>query len=298
MRRVRERPEGEGWLTVKQTARMLHRAVSTMYNLMRRKQLTPQRFGYCYYFRIEEVEALARSSAWLRRESNRERRTIHRKQAHPNGMPEDAIDLETVAWMLGISQGVAKHLVYIGELTSYQKFPGHSRHWFSAAEVEAVRQARAARRAEQEARPKRKRRSSRWTMRKRLSDGGRVEVGDLSEWEKYFGDWITTRQVAWMLHISVSGAQELRQNGRLQGVKQPTLVTGRMQWHYRKAEVVALMNDREYCRRRVIYEEYLSPEGKARRKEEMYQRQLAEIEELNRHQVARRHLGEILDSQW
>jgi hypothetical protein len=71
-----------------------------------------------------------------------------------------------------------------------------------------------------------------------------------------------------------------------------------MQWHYRKAEVVALMNDPEYNRRRVLYERYISPEGKARRKEEIYQRQLAEIDELNRHQVARRHLEEILDSQW
>jgi hypothetical protein len=213
-------------------------------------------------------------------------------------MPEDAIDLETAAWMLGLSQSVTKHLVYIGQLSSYQKFPGHSRHWFSAAEVEALRADRAARKAEREARPKRKRRSSRWTMRKRLSDGGRVEVGDLSEWEKYFGDWITTRQVAWMLHISQNGVLRLRHNGRLRGVKQPTLVRGRMQWHYRKAEVEALMNDREYNRRHVLYEQYCSPEGKARRAEELLQRQLAEIDELNRRQVARRHLEEILDSQW
>jgi len=110
--------------------------------------------------------------------------------------------------------------------------------------------------------------------------------------------WLTMKQTARMLHISQNGVLELRRNGRLQGVKQSTLVQRRVQWHYRKAEVLALMNDPKYNHRRALYERHVSPEGKARRAEEAYQRQMAEIDELNRHQVARRHLADILNSQW
>jgi hypothetical protein len=179
VREGRKRPEGEGWLTTKQTANMLHRAVQTIHWMVAHKQLTRYRYSGRLFFRIEEVEALARRPDRLRRESNRERRLIHRKMAPLNQVPEDLMDLEAAAWMLGVSQGIVKHLVYTGQLTSYQQILRRSPHRFSAAEVEALRKTRAARKAERKARPRPETKLPRWTGRRRLPRGGRVEVGDL-----------------------------------------------------------------------------------------------------------------------
>jgi hypothetical protein len=106
-----------------------------------------------------------------------------------------------------------------------------------------------------------------WPYR-HLNYSRRIEVDELSWWERYFGEWLTTRQVAWMLHISMRSVGHLCENGRLDRERFRNEMSGRVQWHFRVEKVRALMGEREYCHRRAVWERYFSVEGKAARARE------------------------------
>lgn len=287
--------EGRYWVTITQAARILGLSLSrTRLVLARRGQRLPGG-GKRHYYPLEEIEKRARDPRRLRTAANFERRSARRKAADTTDRPCDLIDGLTATHRLGVCRTMLVKLVNSGQLLSYQQVIGRTKHWFSAADVEALRE----RRAQQKV--KRQERAMQLPTRRpggNLPRGGRVEVGDLSPRERYFGDLLTTRQVAWMLHITMRSVTDLRQNGRLQGVREFIGWRGKTQWHYWKKEVVALMNDPEYCARRGRYERYLSPEGRAARAAEIMQRQWEQIARLNRERRLRNALDDWLNEKW
>lgn len=303
-------PEETGWISTETVLRMLGVRHAGLRRYLRSKRLTPHRSGRRNYYRVEEVEALVRRPDRLRRQASKERRMGRQQWGRPDALPNDRITVPEAATRLGVSQGMVKKLVYKGQLVTYQAVRNGSQHWFSAADVEALRIRREEKRAErerarQEAAQVWRPVHERWRTRRVLPSGGRVEVGDIAWWERHFGEWLTTRQAAWMLHTTQRSITTHRQNGRLMAKRFRNDMSHRVQWHYPKEEVLALMNDRERNRRRANYERYLSPEGRAeraaeaaRQREAEFRKQVEEIAELNRKGVARAGLERILSEQW
>ena len=270
-RRKQGRPEEADWISVERAARMVGCTVAELRVRACYKRWEKRKVGRKNFVRIGEVEAVLRDPDRLRREVNRER-TLGR-QRFWEVRPHDAVGLEEAADILVSSVANVKRFVYRGRLGSFQAEAGVSKHWLRRSEVEMLREELAGKRAERARREEefpqgRPMGCSRAKMRRVLPRGGTVEVGDLSEWERYMGDWITTRQAAWLLHVTQRAVCSLRQSGRLAGRMQETLLTGREQWHFRKADVLALMGEDGYLRRHRNYGQYSSPEARERREAE------------------------------
>ena len=107
-------------------------------------------------------------------------------------------------------------------------------------------------------------RNPRYIQRERLNQKKRIGVGDLSTREKYFADWITARQVAWLMNVTMARVYLWRKSGRLASRQLPEYGY-RNQWMFRKAEVKALMDDPRHNAGRYKWAKHCSPEGKARR---------------------------------
>ena len=250
VKRKQGAPEGTEWISLARAARMVGCSVAELYGRACYKAWEKRREGRKNFVRIAEVEATLRDPERLRREGNRER-TLARQRFF-EGPPRERVDIAEAARMLGVTGDAVKRFVYRGRLGSFQEQAGHSKHWLRWSEVVALRDELAAKReARSQAReePLVGPSCSRVKMRETLRRGGTVGVGDLSEWERYFGEWITTRQAAWLLGNTQRAVCGLRQSGRLPGRKMETLVQGRERWHYRKADVKALMNDAQYMER-------------------------------------------------
>ena len=252
VRRKQGAPEGTEWISLEQAARMAGCSVAALYGRACYQEWEKRREGRKNFVRIAAVEATLRDPGRMRRAENWERRRGRLRLLE--APPRERVDIAEAARMLGVSVGAAKAFVYRGRLASFQERPGHSKRWLRWSEVAALRvelaekrEARA--RAKEESAFEYKTGFSRVRTRETLRRGGTVEVGDLSVWEKYFGEWITTRQAAWMLHNSQRAVCGLGQSGRLTRRKMPTAPLGWERWHYRKAEVVALMNDAGYMAR-------------------------------------------------
>src|SRR2546430_1469850 len=77
----RMKPEGEGWITTKQAARILGLCVKTVHNLVDAGKLERVVDGRQGYLCLAAVEAMARDPARLRRRANAERRLVKRRTA-------------------------------------------------------------------------------------------------------------------------------------------------------------------------------------------------------------------------
>ena len=252
VRRKQGAPEGAEWISLEQAARIMGCSVANLYMRACYKTWEKRREGRKNFVKLSEVEATLRDPGRVRREGNWERKLTRLRFLEC--MPRERVDIAGAAGMLGVSVAAAKAFVYRGRLAAFQAKAGHSKRWLRWSEVEALRleleETRAARaRVKEEVVFAYKTPCSRVRTRETLRRGGTVEVGDLSVWEKYFGDWLTTRQAAWMLHNTQRAVCGLRQNGRLPGRKMEAAPLGRERWHYRKKDVLALMNDRGYMER-------------------------------------------------
>ncbi len=299
------KPDGEGWISMPELARILGTSVKLLRFRVDFKRLPKVKVWRYNWFRREDVEAMLRDPERVRRMENWERQQTVRKQADADGSRAGLIDVPEAARRLSVSGCMVRRWIYTGRLTTFQTNPGHSKHWLSEAEVEELRvsvevkrewRGKRGRRVE-----KRKAMVTRLRTQGTLKEGGTVEVGDLSVWERYLGEWVTTRQVAWMLRVTQRAVCSLRQSGRLVGREQATLVFGRVRWHFRKADVLALMNDAAYCKRRGTYDLYLSPTARALRGEggrtgEV--REWPELERLNREGTGRQLVDEVLGDRW
>ncbi len=268
--------ETEDWVTTPQLARMFRMTVKrlrkqTFYHSLTRKLVNGNR---CY-FRIKEAEAVLRDPDRLRRETNRERlRPLEKALA---ARPADAIDIPQAARVLAVSTPTVLYLIKHGVLARYRAEGKRSKYWLSAEEVEARREKRQRQREEKEDReafPAEKLPPPRTKLRRLLPRGKRVGVGDLSEWEWHFGDWITTRQAAWMLNVTMNVVYALRRNGRLTARKETCWFNRREQWHFRKTDVTDLMNDLVHMRGRGAYANRKTPEQRAAQKEAEFRAQL------------------------
>ena len=269
-------PAEEEWITSAQFASMFRFTVArlrkqTFYSKLTRRIINGNR---CY-FRIEEAEAILRDPDRIRREANRERCRAMQKTLLEK--PADAIDITQAALRLSVSTACVLWQVTSGKLAYYRAAGKRSRYWLSAAEVEARRERRQRDNEAKEYReafPEEKLPRPRTNLHPLLPRGKRVEVGDLSEWERHFGDWITARQTAWMLNVTMNVVYVMRRTGRLAARKEPCWFNGRDQWFFRKTEVKALMNDPAHMRGRFNYARYGTPEARAIAKEAQFRAEL------------------------
>ena len=274
------RIDGEDWVTAKEAAQRLGVAIKTVYEMSRTRRLRLRRVGPLGYARLAEVEAIATDKARIRRLANKARHAAGKQVVVIAEVATDLIDAAEAGRRLGVCRMGVQRLANRGDLTVYAYSRGREKHFFAAAQVEAIGVAREEKRMAKARqlmlKPPKRPVCSRVRFRKPLKTGGTIEVGDLSEWEKYFGDWITVRQTAWLLHNSRRSVYILRDNGRLEGRIQETLLHGRMQWHFRKKDVLALMGDDKYIERYRNYKRYACPEARERRRLEKEAAQAAQ----------------------
>src|SRR5262249_5958058 len=124
----------------------------------------------------------------------------------------------------------------------------------------------------------------------------RTDLPFFAEWVETLGEWVTTRQASLLLHTTQRSVSCLRESGRLIGVKRKSEQTHRVQWHYRKADVLTLQADPRYCRRRRVYEEFRSPEAQERHRAEAFARELALCREAMERKPPDGVVGEWLQS--
>ena len=284
-----EKPEGEGWLTPRQAGRMLGVSVAMIRFLVWVKKLAQVRVGKYAWFHTREVERLARDPDRLRHQANVARNQAGRRLADIRDAPGRLLDTGATCRLLGIVAPTLSYFVGRGRLTIYRDGSGKSRkHWYLESEVEALRQARIEKEAGREAKrqekanapgPKVTQVSTREWKRK---EQGRIDPGDLGEFERYLGEWLTARQAAMLLNLAETSVHNLRRNGRLTGYRREHIVLGRVQWHYRKADVSALMEERKYFAHRARYENHCTAEAKAKKKAEAEAANLTACVEANR----------------
>ena len=179
--------------SVERAARMLGVTSGAVNYLVSKGKLPRYGRRRKYWFRIEDVEAIVRDPNRVRRHANYERKTRERIMP-PAETPSDRalIGSREALLILGVCEKTLLSLVYTGQLFSYQMIPKKTPHRFDRAEVEALRDQRAA--AKKAPRPpQRESRRPRYMTRPRLNYARRIEVGDLPEREKYFPEWINAR---------------------------------------------------------------------------------------------------------
>ena len=271
------KPEGEGWISTREAARILHLTMSSVNRLCSQGLLTPTRgVRRRCFFRIEAVETLARQPERTRWQEDRadvaNRRhwlngTLGEVESSGPGWEARAglIRAKEAAAILGIHVNSLWPAARAGRLGVYQ----HPRRgkgdpiWFLRSEIEARLAAREAKARQIRPEPEPLRRP-RYLLRERLNRHKRIEVGDLTTREKYFAEWITARQAAWLLNVTPGTAHAYRKRGRLAGRILPEYGYGN-QWMFRKAEVKALMNDPRHIAGREKWAKHCSPEGRARK---------------------------------
>ena len=262
-------PAEDGWITTAQLASLFRLTVKVARKQSFYPGLTRRATnGNLCYFRLEEAEAILRDPDRLRREANRER--LHGLQKILRSKPADAVDISQTARRLQVTRTAVLYLITHGGLAAYRADKKPAKYWLSAAEVDQRRARREREKEEKEygeAFPVEKLPRERTNLHHLLPRGKRVGVGDLSEWERHFGDWITTRQTAWMLNVTMNVVYVMRCTGRLNARKEHCWFNGREQWHFRKTDVIALMNDPAHIRGRGIYAKYGTPEARAANKE-------------------------------
>lgn len=263
-------------LNAKQAARILSVRPPVVDALARGGKLPRYGKRYKYWYRTEDVEALARDPHRLRRSDNSERKNRDR-QTPPAEMPPDRVLIGSreAREILGVCEKWLHHLIHSGQLLSYQTRPNATPHRFHKADVEALRCRREAQKKAPRP-PEMPSRRPHYITRERLNCTRRIGVGDLPAKDKYFPEWINARQVAWLLNTTLQQAYRLRDTGRIRALKDPALASRNGRWIFCKADVKALMNDPTYYEGRFHYEKYCTPEAIARNKAKREQE--AEVE--------------------
>ena len=98
-----------------------------------------------------------------------------------------------------------------------------SPYWFLRSEVLVRRAAREAE-VERETMPRERSwrmRRPRYIVRQKLKAKGRLDMWDVTARERYFGEWITARQAACLLNVSMSTVHAHRRKGHLRGQAMP-----------------------------------------------------------------------------
>lgn len=283
--------ETEKQLSAKQAGRMIGIGVVAVRRLVREGKLPRYGTSHKYWHRIEDVEAIAREPRRVMRRTNWQHKSAIRLLP-PLETPPDRcmIDSLTAQKILGVCAKTISVFVNTGQLLSYQKVARSTPHRFERAEVEALRDRRAA--EQKPSRPPRlPSRNPHYIVRERLQCGKRIEVGDLPAKDKYFPDWINARQVAWLLNTAMNQAYRHRDAGLIRARKDPAAAPRNCQWLFCKADVIKLMNDPAFIRGRGHYAKYCTPQAIARNKEKREQEAEAQFsEQLNACEEAmRRH---------
>ena len=253
-------------LTSKQAGRMIGRGIAAVRRLVREGKLPRYGTHPHYWHRIEDVEAVAREPRRVLRREDWERKSATRLLP-PDEIPPDRVMIDSLAAqkILGVCAKTISVLVNNGQLLSYQKVARSTPHRFDLAEVEALRDRRAA--AKKAPRPPREpSRRPHYITRERLQCGKRIVVGDLPPQDKYFPEWINARQVAWLLNTTMNQAYWHRDAGHIRAVKDPAVAPRNCQWLFCKADVDKLMNDPQHCKGRYHYAKYCTPEAIAENK--------------------------------
>ena len=264
--------------SVEQAARMLGVRKAAVCNLAHRGRLPRYGPRRKPWYRIEDVEAIARDPERVRRQGNFAR--DNRRLAPPAEIPPNRVLIGSREAMqiLGVCEKTLHRYVQSGRLLSYQRIPNSTPHRFDRADVEALRDRLAA--AKKPPRPPQtESRRPRYITRQRLNSKYRIEVGDLPEQEKYFPEWINARQVAWLLHTRLQQAYRHRDTGRIRAVKAPEAAPRCCRWLFCKADVDKLMNNPVYNKGRFHYAKYCTPGAIARNKAKREQEAEAQFRE-------------------
>ena len=276
------RPEGEGWIKANVAAKMLGVREDYVKQLVYRGELAKwEGNGKPFYYRVEDVERLAREPERVKRLERREtaagkRRTLIRPEQETQETPQEQarnvgmITAAEAAALLGVSRIRVGELARRGQLACWQENPGKmgSPFWFRKSDVEARqrRQEEKANRVVWAAPKASKPWRRRYLMRQPLKLKGRLDVWDVSVPERYLADWLTARQVASLLHVSVFTVYAHRAKGHLEAQRRPEYGYHN-QLMFRKREVKGLMDNEKYFRRRALWEAVHSERGKTRRRE-------------------------------
>ena len=264
-------------LSAKQAGRILGVHARTVRDLVYAGKLSRYGEPYHYWYRTEEVEALARDPNRLRRADNRERKNRNRQTPPAETPPDRAlIGSREALQILGVCEKTLHHFVHSGQLLSYQKIATATPHRFDRADVEALRDRRAAA-TKAPCPPQEPSRRPHYIVRERLNCTRRIGVGDLPPQDKYFGEWINARQVAWLLNTTLQQAYRHRDSGRVRAIKDPTAAPRNCRWLFCKADVKKMMNDPNFIEGRIHYTKYCTPEAQQRNKERREQEAEAEF---------------------
>ncbi len=232
-------PEGEGWLTCAEVAAIWKLSPGTVTRYARQRGLTlfegrtPRRK---FWYREEEVWAMALEPEWVRRLEKRAARCARVARLREAGLGQPDAEMLTcreAAESLGISPSTLVSYVQAHRLFAAQKHPGQpgSRYLFPRRVIECFRNW-----------PERVKRNA---MVRRSRGNYRSQGSGLEPEEA----WLVTAQVMDWMQICDSTLRKLRRAGRIGFVRQTGLdVSGHPVWRYlhRKADIVALLADPRY----------------------------------------------------
>ncbi len=252
--------EGSDLRTTRQVAGRLGIAVKSVNNLVVRGTLVPAVWGKApkpHFFRVGEVEAYASRREYGRKKTAQVQRDAGRIWASAEGISERRL-LSTAqsAALLEVDRVTVTRMARRGELVTYRK-PGCWTLFYDRGEV---RQRCAERREAREnwipkTKPVKNPRGVRHYQRLTT-----IRQKDLHDWERSWGEWLTSRQVAFLLRISIPCVTELRKRGRLSGVVLENLRGfGRKLIYHRRVDVMELLSDSDYLRHHFRYREFCEP---------------------------------------
>ena len=208
---------------------------------------------------LEDVESCLKTGGMKRIEA-RSRNQVNINFAFVAEMPDDPIGTKGVTEILDVCRQRVQKLVKDGKLKLF-KIAGKKEHFFSEAEVRALKRNINAWKLEQIMRHEDlvEIRDSDWILTERYlkkrQRGKRVEFQDLRKFERGLGLMITTREAAFYLGVSTQVVSSLINRGALKAILERPYWGGEKRKLLLVSDVKALLRDKSRTDRRKRWEE-------------------------------------------
>ena len=269
-----EEENGEVWIPTSTAAKMLGIEMQGVNHMLQRGILVhvrkPARNRTNYYL-LSEVEALARNTKRVVKLVTHETRQESRIPGDLAKVDKTFLSGKEAMKFLTINNTALSWYVNHGDLTSYQSVPGRSPHRFDPYEVRILKHKRERlkriRETNLQFRTNEARISGKPVPRPPRTDA--LHASDLLPFEHHMGTWITVRQTASLLGVSVYTVYQIKDRGRLYGEKRQyeSGLRKQKQWLFRKTDVLTLLNDPDYRKGREHYQEHCAPLSRHRKAE-------------------------------
>lgn len=239
------------WITNTRAAKMLGISKNSLRIATCYSHLTVKHFNLEIHYPRVEIEAILADPQRIHRVDNRDMISCRQNVQNAAETSEHLIRREEVAQILGITSGRVSNYSDTGRISIYIYKGRMKPQFFSYDEV-----------IELAVRIKAKREATGWKKPAPLNRNRRyadeyydhVEWKDFAEWERYRGEWLTVKQVAFMLEVGRSVVYGMIKSGRFNSELRLNDWGGLRKVHLiRKADVVALLEDPEYMKNSRIY---------------------------------------------